>query len=241
MPDTDPVAARYLGTDYLQRNPSWDSEDSPWKAEKVRDILCANRITPHSIVDVGCGAGLVLAELQRSYPEARLAGFDIAPDAERFWAAPRNGGIELTVGDFTAMHSDSFDVLLALDVLEHLQDPFAFLARIRGRAKHYVFHFPLDLSAISVLREAPLLHVRHKVGHIHYYTRNLALALLDECGYHVIDAPYTGAAFTTPQRSLKTWLASLPRRLARMVDPDWGVRLLGGETLMVLATEKGSV
>jgi hypothetical protein len=128
--------------------------------------------------------------------------------------------------------------LLALDVLEHLQDPFAFLSRIRGRAKHYVFHFPLDLSAASVLRETPLLHVRRKVGHVHYFTRNLALALLDDCGYRIVDARYTGAAFTAPQRSLKTWLACLPRRMARMANLDWGIRLFGGETLMVLATGK---
>lgn len=238
MPGTDPVAARYLGAAYLQSNPSWDSEDSPWKAGKVREILAANKVQPRSIVDVGCGAGIVLAELQHAYPQVRLAGFDIAPDAERFWVQPRASGIELTVGDFTAVSTDAFDVLLALDVLEHLQDPFAFLSRIRGRAEHYVFHFPLDLSAASVLRETPLLHVRQKVGHVHYYTRNLALALLDDCGYHVVDARYTGAAFTAPQRSLKTWLASLPRRVARMANPDWGIRLFGGETLMVLATDK---
>ncbi|MDP3715456.1 MAG: hypothetical protein Q8R21_03495, partial [Burkholderiales bacterium] len=83
-------------------------------------------------------------------------------------------------------------------------------------------------------------HVRRKVGHVHYYTRGLATALLEDCGYHIVDARYTGAAFTAPQRSLKTWLASLPRRVARVVNPDWGVRLFGGETLMVLASCKAT-
>jgi hypothetical protein len=73
---------------------------------------------------------------------------------------------------------------------------------------------------------------------VHYFTRNLALALLDDCGYRIVDARYTGAAFTAPQRSLKTWLACLPRRMARMANLDWGIRLFGGETLMVLATGK---
>jgi SAM-dependent methyltransferase len=241
MIPSDPITARYLGAAYLQSNPSWDCEDSPWKAGKVREILAANSIQPRSMVDVGCGAGTVLAELQKTYPQANLAGFDIAPDAERFWKQPRATGIALTVGDFTATATATVDVLLALDVLEHLQDPFAFLSRIRGRAGHYVFHFPLDLSAISVLREKPLLHVRDKVGHVHYFTRSLALALLMDCGYRIVDARYTNAAFSAPQRSLKTWLASLPRRMARMIDPDWGVRVFGGETLMVLATDRGSV
>ena len=236
MAETEPIAARYLSGDYLQKNPSWDVEDSPWKAGKVREILDANGVQPRTIVDVGCGAGLVLVELQRAYPGARLSGYDISPDAERFWASPRAGGIELVVGDFTAGSQPPVDVLLALDVLEHLQDPFAFLARLKGRAGRYVFHFPLDLSALSVLRESPLLHVHSKVGHVHYYTRGLAMALLDDCGYRVIDARYTGAAFSAPQRSWKARLAHVPRRLAFAVNRDWGARLLGGETLMVLAT-----
>lgn len=236
MSDTSPIAARYLGADYLRQNPSWDSEDSPWKAGKVRELLTVHGVAPRSIVDVGCGAGIVLAELQRSYPSARICGYDIAPDAEQFWEAARASGIELTVGDFTATQTPPCDLLLALDVLEHLQDPFAFLERIRGRAAHYVFHFPLDLSASSVLREKPLLHVRRKVGHVHYYTRGLALALLEDCGYRIVDARYTGAAFNAPQLGWKTRIARFPRRLIFAINRDWGARLLGGETLMVLAT-----
>jgi SAM-dependent methyltransferase len=235
MSDIDPIAARYLGADYLRDNPSWDSEDSPWKASKVHELLESHALAPASIIDVGCGAGIVLSELQKYWPSARLTGYDIAPDAERFWAAPRASGIELVVGDFLAASTPRYELLLALDVLEHLENPFAFLSSIKGRARYHVFHFPLDLSAISVLRESPLLHVRRKVGHIHYFTRGLATALLQDCGYRIIDARYTYAAFTAPQRSLKTWLASVPRRLARMANLDWGVRLFGGETLMVLA------
>ena len=122
-----------------------------------------------------------------------------------------------------------------LDVLEHLGDPFTFLHRLRDHGDLMVFHFPLDLSAISVLRQTPLLHVRAKVGHVHFFTRGLALALLDECGYEVIEARYTGAALNAPQRSLKTRLAGLLRRLVYAVNRDIGARLLGGETLMVLA------
>ncbi len=236
MSDSSPIAARYLGADYLRQNPSWDSEDSPWKAEKVRQLLQDHGLRPRSIVDVGCGAGIVLTELQRSHPAARICGYDIAPDAERFWESARARGIELVVGDFTTTATPTFDLLLALDVLEHLQDPFAFLESIRGRATHYVFHIPLDLSASSVLRETPLLRVRRKVGHIHYFTRGLALALLEDCGYHVVASRYTGAAFNAPQLGWKARILRFPRRLAYMVNRDWGARLLGGETLVVLAT-----
>lgn len=235
MQGKDIVGRRYLDGDYAEKNPHWDMEDSPWKAERVYSLLQQNGISPRRVAEVGCGAGGVLAELRRKLPEAELHGFDIAPAAARFWLQHKWANIEFTTGDFLGSGTAPFDLLLVLDVLEHLENPFEFLAQLRHRAERFVFHFPLDLSAVSVLRESPLLHVRDKVGHIHYFTKGLALALLAECGYEVLDWKYTGAAFTAPQRSWKTRLAGLVRRLAYAANKDVGVRLMGGETLMVLA------
>ena len=153
-------------------------------------------------------------------PEAFLGGLDVATAAQ--------------------LVASSADVVLLLDVLEHLGDPFSFLERLRPHSRYAVFHIPLDLSAISVLRESPLLHVRERVGHIHYYTRKLALAMLEECGYEIIEARYTGAALNAPRRSLKTRLAGLARKAVFAVNHDMGARLMGGETLLVLAAPKVS-
>lgn len=231
----DPVTRRYLSGEYAESNPDWDSQDSPWKAALVADVLARHDIRPRSIAEVGCGAGAVLAALRKRFPEARLDGFDIAPGLARLWEQRSGDGIRFTLGDFLELNRDRYDLLLVLDVVEHLGDPFTFLDRLRTHADRVVFHFPLDLSAGSVLRETPLLHVRRKVGHVHYYTRGLALALLDECGYEVIEARYTGAAFNAPNRSLRTRLAGLVRRFAYAMNRDFGARLLGGETLIVLA------
>lgn len=233
--NVDPVTRRYLSGDYAAKNPDWDSGDSPWKADRVADLLDRHDLSPASIAEIGCGAGGVLAELRRRFPQSDIAGYDIAPELIALWQAHANSRIRFTLGDFLSLNQQRFDLLLVLDVLEHLGDPFSFLERLRGHGERIIFHFPLDLSAMSVLRETPLLHVREKVGHIHYFTRGLALALLEECGYEVIDARYTGAAFSTPQRLLRTRFAGWFRWLVYAVNHDLGVRLLGGETLMVLA------
>lgn len=226
----------YKSGEYLAKNPTWDMEDSPWKAAHVARILKDAGIAPSTLCEVGCGAGRVLEALAGQFPECELFGFDIAPQAASFWKGIDNPRIHLRVGDFFQLdRAPHYDALLLLDVLEHVADPHDFLARIRGSAEHFVFHFPLDLSASAVLREQPLLHVRRKVGHIHYFTRGLALELLRECGFEVVESRYTGAAFNAPQRTLKTKLAQLPRRIAYALNKEWGVRLLGGETLMVLA------
>lgn len=229
------IVDRYLNGDYLNQNPSWDVEDSPWKAHIIEGLLRDNNVAPSTLADIGCGAGQVLLELRRGFPQALLNGFDISPQAEQFWSTARAMGIKLSVGDFFETAQPQYDVLLILDVIEHLQNPFEFLNQLLGRASYFVFHFPLDLSAASVLRESPLLHVRRKVGHVHYFTRNIALELLNECGYEVVEARYTGAAFTSPRRGWKSRLAGLPRRILFALNHDFGARALGGETLMVLA------
>jgi len=230
------VDRRYTSDDYHTRNPTWDSEDSPWKAAHVQRLLSRHAIRAQSVAEVGCGAGGVLASLRASLPQAELYGFDIAPALPPFWESHRQHRITFELGDFLAINRRRYDVVLVLDVLEHLANPFDFLAGLRPHGEHFVFHFPLDLSSLSVARERPLLYVRHKVGHLHFFTKGLALALLSEAGYRVVDWEYTGAAFNAPQRTWKTRLASGARRLAYRVNRDLGVRMLGGETLMVLAT-----
>ena len=232
------IDERYLGSDYIDKNPTWDIEDSPWKAGNVRKILENNNIRPTSIAEVGCGAGGVLSELRKYYPDVALSGFDIAPDAQKFWEQFAGININFRLGDFFKVNDERYDIILLLDILEHLPDPFKFLDDIVTDADYFVIHFPLDLSSISVFREKPLLYVRDKVGHLQYYTKGLALALLDDCGFEVIDCQYTGAAFNAPQRTYRTRLAGLFRRIAYMFGKDRGVRLLGGETLMVLAKKR---
>ena len=231
----DWIDQRYTGGDYWAQNPTWDSEDAPWKAGQIQRLLSRHAIAARTIAEVGCGAGVVLAKLRESRPDAELYGFDIAPALAHFWEKHQQRRIRFELGDFLAINQRHYDVILLLDVVEHLANPFDFLTRIRPHAEHFVFHFPLDLSAFTVLRESPLLAVRAKVGHLHFFTKGLVLALLAECGYEVVEASYTGASLNAPRRSWRTRLAGGARRFAYAANKDLGVRLFGGETLLVLA------
>ncbi|WP_171019911.1 methyltransferase domain-containing protein [Hydrogenophaga sp. 2FB] len=234
----DPVTRRYTEGDYARQNPDWDSADSPWKAHQVLGLLARHGLSPASVVEVGCGAGGVLSALRAQLPQAELRGFDIAPGLPALWSRRQADDIHFTLGDYLASDEPAPELTMVLDVLEHLGDPFSFLARLRERTGWTVFHIPLDLSAISVLRERPLLHVRHKVGHLHYFTRGLAVAMLEECGYEIVEARYTGASLNAPRRSFKTRMAGLLRQAIYAVHHDLGARLMGGETLLVLARPK---
>jgi len=182
---------------------------------------------------------MVLRELRTYYPHTGLYGYEIAPAAARFWPESTSD-IHFRLGDFFSSDESYYDVILVLDVVEHVPDPFAFLLGLRSRAKYCVLHIPLDLSAISVLRERPLLQARSRVGHIHYFTKSLALSLLEEVGFRIASWRYTGAGLYGPRRSLRTILVGVPRRIGYWVGKDWAVRAFGGETLLVVAEMDGA-
>jgi SAM-dependent methyltransferase len=236
----DPTRDRYLSGDYAQKNPDWDIGDAAWKAKKLVQFLAHYKCQPVSVVEIGCGSGAVLVELRKYFLQASLAGFDIAPDATQFWLDAAKSDIRLELADYFTLEEPIPDLILLIDVLEHIGNPWEFLANLRGRAKLVAIHLPLDLSAISVLRETPLLRVRNKVGHLHFFTRELAVSLLHESGFEVLGLGFTGAAFDAPQRSFKTLMAGVVRKIFYAINRDFGARLLGGETLLLLARPRSS-
>ncbi len=233
------IESRYLDDSYFAKNPDWDRKDAPWKADKVKNILADHRILPSSLCEIGCGSGDILAHLLKHLPNTKMYGFDISPPLTKFWqkheALTTQGVLELCLGDFHIINKKKYNVLLMLDVFEHIRDPFTFLEESKKHADLFVFHVPLDLSASSVVRKKVLIETRKKVGHLHYYTKDLALSTIEDSGYEIIDWRYTGASINSPNRSWKTRMASVLRRIVYGINKDFGVRLLGGETLLVLA------
>jgi cyclopropane fatty-acyl-phospholipid synthase-like methyltransferase len=230
------IENRYLNGPYLLQNPNWHKEDAAWKANQVVKILKDFQIQPTSIAEVGCGSGEVLLSLIPHFPHTELLGYDISPQAAQFWPASTDEvKVKFKLGNFHQLNHSQFDIVMMLDVFEHVRDPFTFLEETHSHGTKFIFHIPLDLSVISIARKMTLLNSRSEVGHLHFYTKDLALEMLKDCGYKIIEWRYTGASLNMKESSLKTRLARLPRQLTSMVDKDWAVRLLGGETLLVLA------
>ena len=73
-----PITAQYLTGEYQEKNPSFHVEDSPWKARQIQKMLDAQGISPRRVAEVGCGAGEILAQLARLYPDAKFDGFEIS-------------------------------------------------------------------------------------------------------------------------------------------------------------------
>jgi SAM-dependent methyltransferase len=217
---------------YLAKNPIWHENDAAWKASQVLSLLSDRNLKPESIVDVGCGTGGVLEVIANTLDGTRLVGYD--PSSQAVGLIERSGRVELRVGAPTDVH-EHYDLLLSLDVFEHVEDYLGFLRSLRPLADWFMFHIPLDASAQSVMRERPLLTVRSSVGHLHYFTRGTALATLETAGFEIV---YDRLLFPydRPGRRARTRIASLPRNLGRRFRPQLSARILGGSTLLVLAS-----
>ncbi|MEN6517715.1 MAG: class I SAM-dependent methyltransferase [Methanospirillum sp.] len=230
------VGDRYRDGAYLAANPGWHEEDAPFKAAWIHALLERNRLSPERVGEVGCGAGGVLAGLRERMPGAAFTGYEVSPQAHELCLRREAPGLEFRLADLLADDpSVSFDLLLCIDVLEHVEDCFGFLRALKSRAGYTVFHIPLELFALSMLYRGFLLSQWRKTGHVHYFTRDLALALLADCGYEVVDTCYT-PGYTLPHAyGWKDSVANVARRLAYPVAPDLAVRLFGGYSLLVLA------
>jgi len=226
----------YLDGEYARHNPTFAIEDSPWKARQVLKAITRNKLTPSVVCEVGCGAGEILRQLQLAMPpHVTFVGYDISPDAIGVAQTRANERLRFRCADFITTPTAAHDLLLCLDVFEHVPDYLGFLEALRLRSEYKVFHIPLDLSVQWLLRMNPILKERELVGHLHHFTRETALETLAWANYEVVDWFYTAGALDLPDKSFKQRLARVPRRLAYSLSPDLTVRILGGYALLVVA------
>ncbi len=227
------ISEQYVDGHYAQNNPTYHTEDSLWKAEQILTAWRRSGIEPQSVVEVGCGAGEILVQLRARVPAATYVGHEFSPQA--FAMCQSRGAPGLTFYDTDFFDTDSvFDMVMCVDVIEHVEDPFSFLRKLKPRGRHFLFHIPLDMNAQMVLRGTPISRVRQQVGHLHYFTKDTALALLKDCGFEVQDWFFTPNAVDRP-KSWRSRVAKWPRKLAACFGQEWTARVLGGYSLMVTA------
>jgi cyclopropane fatty-acyl-phospholipid synthase-like methyltransferase len=225
----------YLDGEYLAKNPEWHVEESPWKARQILRMLRQNHLAPKTVCEVGCGAGEVLKQLQENLDgECMFWGYDISPQALELARSRANKRLQFKLVDLREEEDNFFDLILVLDVIEHLEDYFSFLRQLKVRSRYKIFHIPLDLSVQTVFRQRALIKRREMYAHIHYFTKETALRTLRDTGYEVLDYFYTPRSIEFASEPVEKIL-KLPRKLSFAIHRDFAARLLGGFSLLVLA------
>jgi len=99
-------------------------------------------LKPHMhILDVGCGPGTITVDFAALVPEGKVIGLEYAPDVldkARVTAAERGlSNIQFVTGDIHALDfpDDTFDVVHAHQVLQHVTDPVQALREMRRVTK----------------------------------------------------------------------------------------------------------
>jgi SAM-dependent methyltransferase len=82
------------------------------------------------VLDVGCGDGLISANLQARRPDLTIRGIDVLPRTHTHIP------VEMFDGSRIPFDDASFDVVLFSDVLHHTPDPYVLLREARRVAAH---------------------------------------------------------------------------------------------------------
>ena len=225
-----PICDTYIDGTYASKTRgTWHLEDAPYKADQVLRMLARHPdLAVSTICDIGCGAGGVLAELdRRSSGLSALVGYDLSPQAHALSEGFRSPTCSFRLQD-SFVHPDTFDLALILDVVEHVEDCFGFLRQCAAKATWKLYHIPLDTSASMVLRGA---NCWDSVGHLHLFTMETALKSIEHTGQRIVDWFLTPTSLARPHR-FATRLTNIPRRL---LPTTIASRILGGYSIMILA------
>jgi SAM-dependent methyltransferase len=111
-----------------------------WRTVDNSAAYLAPRLTPGtSVLDVGCGPGTITADVGRRVAPGRVLGIDasaaVIKEARRSAGAGPN--VEFAVGDLYGLDTrdDSFDIVHAHQVLQHVPDPVGALRAMKRLCK----------------------------------------------------------------------------------------------------------
>jgi SAM-dependent methyltransferase len=223
----------YKDGTYLNNHPDWHEEDSAWKAGKILSAIRRNALAPRHIAEIGCGAGEILSQLYLNFPEdTHFTGYEISPQAYQLALSRTKDRLAFLQGGLDQIGPGKFDLILVIDVIEHVEDCFGFLRKLREKRATVLFHIPLDVNVKNLVGKRFLAH-RKISGHLHYFTRETALALLQDTGFKVVDSFYSNSSLEAIRRSGKIKVSRLFTNIIHPFSAELSTVLFGNSLLVV--------
>ncbi len=150
------------------------------------DLLDA--ASPISLLDVGCGEGVLVHEWAQRLAPARVVGIDLEePSIQAGWAQREAPNLEYKVmkAENLPFADDEFDMACAIEVLEHVPDPEHTLAEMARCAEHRLLvsvpREPL-WRMLNMARGAYLRDLGNTPGHLNHWSKRSFVKLLSRYG-----------------------------------------------------------
>lgn len=148
---------------------------------------------PKLIGDIGAGFGIFLEELRRAWPDSHYVSIEPSDEMAEIC---REKGFEVlpcAVEDVKT-HTDSFDLLTAFELFEHLYDPETFLKTVRRLLKPGRYFLLTTLSGKGF--DIQLLWERSKSvsppHHLNFFNPESVSLLAKRCGLETVEAVTPG-------------------------------------------------
>jgi SAM-dependent methyltransferase len=152
----------------------------------LEDLL--TRAGPRSLLDVGCGEGVLVHQWAQRLDERRVVGIDLEEESiQAGWAEHQAPNLEYHV-----MHAENlpfaeneFDLASAIEVLEHVPDPEHTLQEMaRCAERHLLVSVPREpmWRMLNMARGAYWPALGNTPGHLNHWSRRSFVGLLSRYG-----------------------------------------------------------
>ncbi|MCW3012878.1 MAG: class SAM-dependent methyltransferase [Solirubrobacterales bacterium] len=148
---------------------------------------------PTSLLDVGCGEGVLVHEWAKAIAPGRVVGIDLEePSIQAGWAQRQAPNLEYKVmhAENLPFADDEFDSASAIEVLEHVPDPAHTVAEMaRVASRHLLVSVPREplWRGLNMARGAYLKELGNTPGHVNHWTKRSFVELLSRHG-EVVEA-----------------------------------------------------
>ncbi len=148
-----------------------------------------SQAAPESILDVGCGEGVLTERWARELRDKRVLGVDLKdPKLATEWAARSRPNLQfraLDVASGLPFANGEFDLVSATEVLEHVPKPELVVSEMARVARsHLLVSVPREpiWRVLNVTRGAYLRQLGNTPGHVNHWTRRAFVGLLSRHG-----------------------------------------------------------
>jgi 2-polyprenyl-3-methyl-5-hydroxy-6-metoxy-1,4-benzoquinol methylase len=147
-----------------------------------------SKAAPSSVLDVGCGEGVLTLEWAERLGDGRIVGIDLEdPKLRAEWDKRARVNLEFRAEEATQLSftDDEFDLASAIEVLEHVPEPEATLAEMARVARgHLLVSVPREplWRGLNMARGAYWRDLGNTPGHVNHWSKREFVSLLSRYG-----------------------------------------------------------